>query len=477
MAAVERTRPKLVGGGASSQQGKVKVDEVGGEQTDALHNRISRLEALLLFEGELRSAQSVRELAFCIANETRKIIAAQQVYVLRPSRARPKQLQIDVVSNLSSVDRNAPAVRWLEGVFSEVLKQIGEDPVNFEIPAHDDANGVKFSFRQACFLPLRDMNGWFFAAVVFVNELPFSKVENSVLTRLQGAISHAWLALSPRPARRLNGMVRRALFLFLAALVAAAMFLPVPMTSLAPLEVVARSPQIIAAPLDGVIEKIQVEPNSPVRKGDLLFQFVDTELSSSHAIAKRSLNVARAKLQTAQQSSFGVGEGRRQMAVAKAELELAETELLYAANQLAMTRVYAPMSGLVVFDRKTDWQGRPVSVGERVVEIADPAHVEYRLDLPVSDAFLLRKGARVKVFLDSSPLDPKEALMRVASYRATLSAEDQLVYKSYAVASSLDEPAARIGARGTGQIFGERVTLGYYLFRRPISAMRQYLGW
>ena len=35
----------------------------------------------------------------------------------------------------------------------------------------------------------------------------------------------------------------------------------------------------------------------------------------------------------------------------------------------------------------------------------------------------------------------------------------------------------RIGLRGTAKIYGERVTLFYYLARRPLAAARQFLGW
>jgi hypothetical protein len=34
----------------------------------------------------------------------------------------------------------------------------------------------------------------------------------------------------------------------------------------------------------------------------------------------------------------------------------------------------------------------------------------------------------------------------------------------------------RIGHRGTAQIFGETVSLGFYLLRRPLSAFRQKFG-
>ena len=35
---------------------------------------------------------------------------------------------------------------------------------------------------------------------------------------------------------------------------------------------------------------------------------------------------------------------------------------------------------------------------------------------------------------------------------------------------------ARLGVRGTAQISGGRAPLAFYLFRRPLAAMRQWLG-
>ena len=34
----------------------------------------------------------------------------------------------------------------------------------------------------------------------------------------------------------------------------------------------------------------------------------------------------------------------------------------------------------------------------------------------------------------------------------------------------------RIGLRGTARVYGPRTTMFYFLFRRPITAMRQLIG-
>jgi hypothetical protein len=55
-----------------------------------------------------------------------------------------------------------------------------------------------------------------------------------------------------------------------------------------------------------------------------------------------------------------------------------------------------------------------------------------------------------------------------------LSPEEVLSYK---ISASFEgEEIPRIGLRGTAKIYGSRVTLFYYLFRKPITFVRQLIG-
>ncbi|MNL84264.1 hypothetical protein D3C87_2121830 [compost metagenome] len=50
---------------------------------------------------------------------------------------------------------------------------------------------------------------------------------------------------------------------------------------------------------------------------------------------------------------------------------------------------------------------------------------------------------------------------------------------SYTVLARVDDPTAapeRLGLRGTARVYGEPVSLFYYLMRRPITALRQWTG-
>jgi HlyD family secretion protein len=129
-----------------------------------------------------------------------------------------------------------------------------------------------------------------------------------------------------------------------------------------------------------------------------------------------------------------------------------------------------------VFAGKNELIGRPVAVGERLLEIADPAHVEFRIDVPVADAIILREGARVKVFLDSNPLRSTEATVVRSDYLARVNDGVQLSFRVVARLDGNTGPIPRLGARGTAQIYGDKVALLFYLLRRPYSTIRQWTG-
>lgn len=129
---------------------------------------------------------------------------------------------------------------------------------------------------------------------------------------------------------------------------------------------------------------------------------------------------------------------------------------------------------MLIYSAKSEWIGRPVATGERIMEIGDPERTQIRIDLDVSDALTVQEGGRVSLFLDGDPLRPVEGTITRASYRPVPNGDSQLVYRVHAAFS--DGQPRRIGLRGVARISAEDVPLWFYLFRRPIAAVRQRLG-
>ncbi len=452
----------------------------------------ARLATLLRLEGELRALPDRRAVELYAVNEFRQLIAFSQAAFV--SFDRRGKARITAFSGLAQVDRQAPLVRALEKVATHMARKAegssGEKAADtasgdlLRLAGDNPDPALKdWAFRHLLWHMLRDREGRPFGALMFMRAEPWREADEVIADRLGGATAQAIRALAPRSVLD-RVRVPRKVWLGALVLVMLALFIPVPMTAVAPVEVVADNPLPITASLDGVIASVPVAPNTRVKAGQELFSFDATRLKAEAEIAARREQVARARLATLRKAAFADPQAREQLAEARSELELARAEREYAERLLSRIRVTAPHEGIVIFADRARLIGKPVKTGEKIMELADPKRVVFRVDLPVSDAITIREGGRVKVFLDADPLSAIEARVRWASFHAEEVAGGMLAFRIIAdpVAKSQSERQElyrllRIGFRGSAQVFGERVPLGFYLLRRPIAAVRQFMGW
>lgn len=342
--------------------------------------------------------------------------------------------------------------------------------------AAPEAEKEAFVFQQAMWSPLKKRKGAVVGGILYLRERPWHDAQKALASRISDTYSHALSALTRDRGQGKGLPFKRVLNLAALAGVAAACFIPVPLTTIAPVEIVGRDPDVVAAPLNGVIAELAVSPNEFVQPGDVLMRLEDTELRNAADIAGQAVQVARARLAATSSSAFGSADARRDLAIAEAELELAQAEKSLADERLALTTILAPTAGLVIFDGADDWTGRPVSVGERILEIADPEAVEYRMTLPVDDLIVLEGDEKARVFLDSDPLSVRPAEITRTSFHAVEQPDGTLAYELHALDTEPDGQTLRIGARGTAQVLGQDAPLWFVVFRRPLAWMRQTFG-
>ena len=127
-----------------------------------------------------------------------------------------------------------------------------------------------------------------------------------------------------------------------------------------------------------------------------------------------------------------------------------------------------------MFDDPSEWIGRPVATGERIMRIATPRDVEVEAWLPVGDAIPLEPGAPVNLYLSASPLTPVEANVRYMSYDAFQRPDGNYAYRVRATLAG--QTQHRVGLKGTAKLSGRWVPLCYWVFRRPLALIRQTLG-
>ena len=430
------------------------------------------LAALLQFEAEVRRQPTVAELVYHVANESRRIIGYDQMFVLRQARIGDGY-HVIAASSIAVVDRNAPLISLIESSVArlDVAEAHAFDASDHTQPSDDALDD--YPFHAWHWQPMRDAEGAVFAGLLAARTKPLGEGEAFRLGRIAETVEHAWRALSGgrpvKPIKKFGKPERRAIAIALAGIA----LLPVRMTALAPAEAVAARPFVIAAPFAGVVQRIEIPPNSFVRKGQPLVQFEDTKLRNELGIATEKLAVARARVERASTAVFGAVEESREISITRAEFELAQAEHAYAADMMTKSRILAPRDGMAIYTDRREWEGRAVNTGEAIMQVADPRDVSLRIDLPAHEQMALEPGSPVKIWLDSQPLWSLDARLERASFQARMTPENIL---AFALTAKPLASSPRIGSRGTARVYGRWVPLAYSMLKRPISSARQYLG-
>ena len=441
-----------------------------------------RLAVLLQLEANAREAASPEALRFLMANETRKLISYRQGFVFSAwgSNAKPR---LAMASSVATIERDAPLVRWLEKAVRAMGRQdnaLSTRSISVaDSPKALRENWSNYLLPHVLWCPLLAPSKHPIGLMLLTREEPFSPDEENLLTRLASTYGHAQNALLSRQriAPRSEWRRRFASLVLLLLLVIAA-FLPVRLSTLAPVEIVPKDPLVVSAPIDGVIAGLPVAPNSSVAVDDVIVRFEDTTIRNEHAVTEKTLSVAMAEYRRAVQGAIRDPESKASVALLRSQVALHQAELAYSGELLGQVVVAAKRDGLLIYSDRSDWIGRPVKVGERIMEIADPTKVELRIDLPVDDSISIREGAEVAIFLDMDPLNRIPALLTHASYHASVTPQNVLAYRVTADfdPSAKSDTEIRIGLQGTAKIFGDEVPLYFYLFRRPIASVRQFIG-
>jgi len=434
---------------------------------------------LLNFEDDVRQITDERELAAHLCNSTREVINFHQAFY-GEVRYGTNTFRLIQISSIPAVDRDAPFTHWFERTINQMIAETGgKRQLSFMLDRFSEANEEElktYPFPEFLWTPQIN-NDQLVGGFLVARDTPWLEMECSLVRRLSHLYLHAKTALQVKPPGFKRTIATKpVLCLGLLALVATC-FLPVSITALAPVEVTPEDPFILSAPFDGVIKEIVPQQGDQLLSGDAAIIFDDVHLLNSKQLADQRMEVARARYDLTRQGAIADYRVKRDIEVARTEFELAKSESDYATQLLEQSRLMSPIDGVAIFTDKQDWEGKPVSAGEAILSVANSDKINFAIDLPVSDSIVLEEGARVKVFLDSDPLNPLEATLIEANYGASADKRDVLSYKLKAKLIDDDIPVPRIGVQGTAQVFGEKATLGYTILRRPYSAFRQITGW
>ncbi|MBF0347854.1 MAG: HlyD family efflux transporter periplasmic adaptor subunit, partial [Magnetococcales bacterium] len=244
----------------------------------------------------------------------------------------------------------------------------------------------------------------------------------------------------------------------------------------APGKLVAVNPEVIRAPMDGVVMQFHVQPNDPVQIGQPLFDLDDTNLKSRLDVARKSLDIANSEYFLATQQALSDPRSKGQLAILIGRVEEKRLEAEGLEELLGQSRVAASRDGIALFSDPQGWIGRPVVTGEKILMVAQEKETEIEAWLSSGNLIPLEPGAKVTLFLNIDPLHPRQARLRFLAFDATPRPDGTQAHQLRATLTG-EGPPLRLGLQGMARLQGERVSLFWWLARRPLAVMRQWLGW
>lgn len=437
-----------------------------------------------------RQAESDRELGFLLVNETLALVPYRQAALWLADAGTWS------LSGVVQVDAHVPFVQWFELVCRHVQGMTKEHDGPFSFTAADLPSELATDWghwwpEQALWVgsnrafqggPPKAQGG-----AIFLRDAAWKADEQAVLHEWCEIWWHAFSVLH-RPslhsgARGLSKALawraqrpwwqqRRLWWL---ALLIAVLLMPVRLTVLAQGELVPSRPTVVRAPLDGIIDVFHVEPNQQVRRGQPLFSFDEIVIQSRLEVAQQALATAETDYRQTSQMALGDARAKTQLALLVGKVEERRAEIDYLQEQLQRARVLAPQPGVVLMDDPSEWIGKPVTTGERILRLATLDDVEVEAWVPMADAILFAPNAQVALYLSASPLQPVAAQLRYMAHEAVQRPDGSFAYR---VRAKLSEPTThRVGLKGTAKLQGDWAPLAFWVLRRPLATLRAYLGW
>lgn len=259
------------------------------------------------------------------------------------------------------------------------------------------------------------------------------------------------------------------------SLIFCAMLLPIHISTQGKGQVIAQNPTIVTAPMNGIIKKVAVKSNEQIKVGVPLLWFDDIDIKGKQQIAAQTINISASEIIKQERASFFDPSIKNKLEESRAEKAVKSMEYSAISKELQKLTVYAQKDGMVVLDAPLELIGKPVKTGEKLLSIVEPSKVEIEILVNAFESNVIKIGDTVHIYLDKDPMHPLLGEVYKMYYEPVIAPSGILSYKAFAhLAKGQKIPA--IGMCGNIKIKGEKVSLFWYLFRKPIAYLRWYFG-
>jgi hypothetical protein len=253
------------------------------------------------------------------------------------------------------------------------------------------------------------------------------------------------------------------------------MFLiPVRLQIVAPCEVVAKDPYIVTAPMTGIIDHVNVYPGQEILKDQVLFEYDKKYPTYQYQAALKDVEYLRAILNHSYVLGTSDSTETSKLTQLNLKLKSGEATLELAKRQFDYINNKSPMSGLVSIQDPDEWRGKPVKMGEKLMSISNPNLSKLRIWIPESGHIEIDKDVPVHAFF--SPIPEITFTAKIFYLTPEVKINEAFTPSLEAEAEWLNvETPPQLGLKGYAIVYGERVSLFYYLMHKPIAIIQKLL--
>jgi multidrug resistance efflux pump len=223
--------------------------------------------------------------------------------------------------------------------------------------------------------------------------------------------------------------------------------------------------RVVAAPIDSFLHKSHVRPGDIVRAGDLLVELADQDLLLEQRKLESALNQHEngfaAALARADRGQFVVSQGKANEA--RAQLELIN-------QQLARTRLLAPIDGVVIKGDLSQTLGAPVQRGDVLMTLAPAERFRLIIQVDERDVSDIKVGQTGQLALAALPRDTLDFVVE----RVTPVASVHDGRNTFEVEARLNKnnPLLRPGLEGIAKVETGKQSLAWIWSHRVVDFLR-----
>lgn len=426
------------------------------------------------------NAKSRQELIFIILNDTIHALRYDRSVIWNMSGKKPKILG---VSGQAELNKDANLTKQWESLVESIVDKNRPQVIDSESLVGETTEWLDYKSTHkatAIWLPIfyeeeLVLGMWIEIFGAIKNPDNIQDTLRFLTSFLTPAYGTAWNKLSPKFSLKEKGFGKKELAIVCSGLIIFMLIVRVPLRVVAPCEVVANDPFLITAPLDGIIEEVTVDPGQFVNKDDVLVEYDKRIPLRNLKVAQKEVEILEAEASRARTLGVDDKRSRTELGIVQLKLDKEKINLNLAKWQADKLTVRSPQEGVIMLDNPDNWRGKPVQVGEKILSVNDPKNTKIKIWIPEDDNVVLDPETPIKVFLNINPEESYQAKVTYIANESTLS--DASLPSFIAEAKWVEQPKdIKLGLKGTAILYGDRVSLLYYIIRKPWAKIRSFLG-